>query len=129
MGYRVHTTSTDNVEVQYGTMAEIAHALNLELDPGEENEQAIVFNDTGNLEAFVLKGPAARLMTLAFDVAANALGTDTQLRKVIEEAIGDAYAHRLGEALGIADPELEDIDRDAMKRFVWLARQLDLDIS
>lgn len=59
----------------------------------------------------------------------SALATDAELRRAIEEILGDAYAYRLGEADGIDDPELEEIDHEAMARFQRLAKQLGLVID
>lgn len=53
---------------------------------------------------------------------------DAETLKVIEEAIGDAYAYRLGEAAGLDDPDLDEADREPMLRYVQLAERLGVQI-
>jgi hypothetical protein len=46
------------------------------------------------------------------------------LRDVITEAFGDAYAYRIGEAPGPDSDELDDVDREALARFQAAADRL-----
>lgn len=42
----------------------------------------------------------------------------------VQVALDDAYAYRIGEADGLDDPDLDDVDRAACERYLALGNQL-----
>jgi hypothetical protein len=133
MGYTVMGAHAGDVQVQVGTVEETAEALGIEFDEENAAEVQVVLNNLGDQTAFIVEGEPVDFLDLAsrlYTAAARLFPTaDPDTLKVIEEAIGDAYAYRVGEATGLDDPDLDEADREPMLRYQQLAERLGVQIT